>query len=172
MGKSNQPADVFRFIDTKDNDTTKCWPWTGSLGGRDGRGYITINGKKELSYRVVYELFNGPLTEGQVVRHECDNPQCCNPTHLVTGTRRDNELDKYKRGRAGVPLHIVTEIHRLRREAKRGGLSVSNKYIADTVNARYGTNMAQSTVSRILSGTSRAAQKKQIEEENDDEGNT
>jgi hypothetical protein len=163
MPKTNRPEDVFKFIDTKNNDPSKCWPWTGVLGGRDGRGYISINNVKKAAHRVVYELFNGPIPEGQVIRHECDNPRCCNPEHLVVGTRTDNELDKYKRGRAGVPLHIVNEILRLQREATRNGVYITNQQIADQVNSKYDTRMVASTVSRILSGKTRKAQKEEFE---------
>ena len=167
MGKTNRPEDVFNYIDTCGNDPKKCWPWTGALGGRDGRGYISIDGKKHAAHRVVYELFNGPLQEGQVVRHQCDNPRCCNPEHLLVGTRSDNELDKYKRGRAGVPLHVVNEIWRLHRASQRSGEYISHRAIAQKINDMFNTTMAQSTVTRILNGSTRkhqtAAMKRQEE---------
>ncbi len=73
MGKSNEAADVFRYIDTKDNDTDQCWPWQGALGGRDGRGYFPVKGKKYLAHRLVYSIFYGDIPDGMVVRHKCDN---------------------------------------------------------------------------------------------------
>lgn len=112
MGKRNEPHDVFKYIDTKDNDTKQCWPWTGTVGGRDNRPYVSINRKKHIVPRVVFELFNGPIPEGKVVRHTCDNPQCCNPEHLIIGSRSENELDKYKRDRAGYPRDVLVEMRR------------------------------------------------------------
>lgn len=35
--------------------------------------------------------------------HTCDNPPCCNPNHLVLGTRKDNSDDKVSKGRQWRP---------------------------------------------------------------------
>jgi hypothetical protein len=86
-----------------DIDSNECWNW--KLGG-DKRGYgriaISKNGKKRhLSvHRVSYETFNGPIPDGLVVRHKCDNPSCCNPEHLELGTTADNMQDMVQRGRS------------------------------------------------------------------------
>jgi hypothetical protein len=32
---------------------------------------------------------------GEVTRHRCGNDWCCNPTHLIIGTRSANEVDKH-----------------------------------------------------------------------------
>ena len=37
-----------------------------------------------------------------VVRHQCDNPACVNPDHLVIGTVADNVADRELRGRRNV----------------------------------------------------------------------
>lgn len=75
--------------------TTGCWHWTGN---------ITPTGYGRMSqipvHRYSYELHNGPVPKGLVVRHKCDNPRCCNPTHLETGTRADNNRDRHQRGRS------------------------------------------------------------------------
>jgi hypothetical protein len=39
---------------------------------------------------------------GEVTRHTCDNPPCCNPAHLLWGTHRDNKIDSIERGRAAL----------------------------------------------------------------------
>lgn len=113
MGRTNTVEDVFKSIDTHDNDPSVCWEWTGARGGRDGRGYFSMQGKKYLAHRIVYELFNGELEAGLVVRHKCDNPICCNPYHLEPGTRSDNELDKYRRERRGYPHKVIRRMKQL-----------------------------------------------------------
>lgn len=75
----------------------QCWEWQG----RSNRaGYGRFVGK--MAHRFAYTFFNGPIPEGLIVRHRCDNPKCCNPAHLEVGTHQDNSDDKVKRGRASV----------------------------------------------------------------------
>lgn len=74
---------------------------------RDLKGYPHLRVKnasgnwitKFLS-RVAYELLNGPVPPGLVVRHKCDDRACVNPDHLEIGTYRDNAQDMVTRGRA------------------------------------------------------------------------
>lgn len=78
--------------------TDGCWEWTGS---RQPTGYGQINwsGKTLLTHRVSYEINNGPIPAGMLVRHKCDNPPCCNPDHLELGSHHDNNIDCVNRGR-------------------------------------------------------------------------
>lgn len=68
---------------------------------KDDFGYTRIkyNGKQERLFRVIYMLSNGPIPEGMLVRHKCDNPNCCNIKHLELGTKKDNVSDMILRGR-------------------------------------------------------------------------
>jgi hypothetical protein len=76
-----------------------CWTWIGSRN-RDGYGQFKLNGKLMRPHRVAYELAFGPIPPGAQILHSCDNPSCCNPNHLRTGTHQDNMDDKAERGRA------------------------------------------------------------------------
>lgn len=78
----------------------ECWLWTAAVQDK-GYGVIALKGrnKRVLAHRVAFELVNGFLDDGEVVRHECDNPQCVSPFHLKRGTQRDNMNDMVTRGR-------------------------------------------------------------------------
>lgn len=60
---------------------------------------IVRDGKYSLAHRAVFEIFHGPIPEGMLVRHTCNNTICINPTHLILGTQWDNMQDKIKAGR-------------------------------------------------------------------------
>jgi len=109
----------------------ECWLWTGKVMGRDTRPYFSINGKKWLAYRVVYEVwYQHELQPGEMVRHTCDNRQCCNPKHLELGSHQQNMDDMKARQRHGLPHHVVRHIKRLILKA------VPNTVIAE----RYGVS--------------------------------
>ena len=62
-----------------------CVVWTGGQNG-NGYGQISDNYVKKLVHRVAYELYLGPIPEGQWVDHACWNRLCCNPAHLRLAT--------------------------------------------------------------------------------------
>ena len=76
-----------------------CWEWAGNTL-RTGYGRVSMNSKTVAAHRLAYETWVGPIPEGHVVRHKCDNPPCINPAHLETGTHLDNMKDMVDRGRS------------------------------------------------------------------------
>lgn len=76
-----------------------CWEWQGAKQ-HFGHGQASWSGEKYLAHRLSYQTFTGPIQQGNVIRHKCNNPPCCNPTHLVQGTVADNVRDMWDRGRA------------------------------------------------------------------------
>ena len=81
----------------------ECWPWTGKMASG---GYGSIrdeDGRMTRTHRVAWRLANGPIPDGLMIRHSCDNPPCCNPRHLAPGTQLDNMRDMYRRQRANHP---------------------------------------------------------------------
>ena len=82
-----------------------CWLWTGATDrhgyGRIWSGFKTSAGNKQtwIVPRVSYEQHVGPIPDGMVVRHKCDNPYCAAPHHLELGTMKENTKDMMDRGR-------------------------------------------------------------------------
>jgi hypothetical protein len=62
----------------------ECWPWLAAVHGRGGYGVICSGkrGHKVMAHRVAYELLVGPIPEGLVIDHLCENPLCVNPAHM------------------------------------------------------------------------------------------
>jgi hypothetical protein len=78
-----------------------CWEWQA---GRTGDGYgafVVFPQIVVLAHRIAYFLHTGIDPIGKLVRHyECDNPPCCNPTHLKAGSNADNSQDMVRNGRS------------------------------------------------------------------------
>lgn len=85
---------------------TKCIEWAKS---KDHLGYgrfCTWDKEKRKSkvlraHRVLWERANGPIPEGMIICHSCDNPSCVNLDHLFVGTPADNARDRDEKGRGG-----------------------------------------------------------------------
>jgi len=77
---------------------TPCLNWTKSLD-TSGYGRLQINKKLIRAHRFAYETTYGKIPKGMCVCHHCDNPICCEPTHLFLGTQKDNMVDKYRKNR-------------------------------------------------------------------------
>ena len=75
-----------------------CWTWTGST--KRGYGRFQVAGRQTGAHRFSYELHNGPIPDGLMVCHRCNNRGCVRPEHLYAGTAKDNWNDSRRRGTA------------------------------------------------------------------------
>jgi hypothetical protein len=83
-----------------------CWIWHGTISaGRRGMGYgeLRVHSKITKAHRYSYMRFTGPIPEGRLICHHCDNPLCVNPAHLFVGTQQDNMDDMAAKGRNNQP---------------------------------------------------------------------
>lgn len=87
-------------------DNSGCWIWVGYAQGSPKYGLRPVmlfgkgNANARYAYRVSFEVFKGPIKEGMIVCHKCDNTLCVNPNHLFVGTAKQNMQDMISKGRA------------------------------------------------------------------------
>lgn len=75
-----------------------CWIWTGRKD-QDGYGKFRVSGVEYRAHRVAWVQAKGPIPEGLLVLHRCDNRPCVRVDHLFLGTWADNIADMDAKGR-------------------------------------------------------------------------
>ena len=75
-----------------------CWEWQ-SATKPEGYGKLGHKGVSWLAHRLAYQTWVGPIPEGFLIRHRCDNPPCINPAHLTPGRHKENAGDAVRRRR-------------------------------------------------------------------------
>jgi hypothetical protein len=82
-----------------------CWRWLGSKSdfgyGRLLHTHAAGLAAYTTAHRASWEIHAGPVPDGLLVLHRCDNAECSNPAHLFLGTARDNSEDMAAKGRGG-----------------------------------------------------------------------
>lgn len=97
----------------------ECWPWTAAItktrGGYGIYSFFVGNVSRTFrTHRAAWELTFGPIPNGLLVCHHCDNPPCCNPSHLFLGTVKDNATDMLLKGRHGTTTFPKENVEELR----------------------------------------------------------
>lgn len=126
-----------------------CHEWQGGKL-RGGYGSFKLADGMWQAHRWAWTQANGPIPEGLVVRHKCDNPPCVNVEHLELGTKSDNSWDMSKRGRSLIgsktPIAKLTEAQVLEMKIALRDKTAKQRDLA----VFYGISIAQ--VSRINKG--------------------
>jgi hypothetical protein len=76
-----------------------CWLWKGGLNKNGYGRFARSSGPTISAHRFAWELAHGPIPEGKIVCHHCDNPPCVRDEDLFLGTHLDNSLDRDAKGR-------------------------------------------------------------------------
>lgn len=89
---------------------TPCIEHTGYCNA-DGYGIVSRGGRNHKAHRWAWMLAHGPIPDGMVVMHTCDNPPCVNELHLRLGTQAENVADMRAKNRGnnvtGVACHTA-----------------------------------------------------------------
>jgi hypothetical protein len=86
-------------------DKLPCKEWEGTItrggyGQTDVRDSTAKKGwRAKRVHRLEWETKVGPIPDGMLVCHHCDNPPCYEITHLFIGTVDDNNQDAIAKGR-------------------------------------------------------------------------
>lgn len=147
---------IERFLSLLDRSggPDACWPFIGAKS--NGYGSLRVDGRTAFAHRVSYELFVGPIPDGESVLHRCDNRPCCNPIHLFAGTQLANIQDCVAKGRFVPPPRMVGSGHveaKLTDNDVRAIRALSDQGMFQRdIAARFG--VSQTLVSKIVRGVS------------------
>ena len=125
----------------------ECWPWLGYI--EDGYGRYFDGSKMRGAHELALEWTTGERRLAHLdTCHSCNNPACCNPSHLRFDTRRSNMRDAVVAGTAPRLKLTDEQVVELRLSAAAGA---EGRRLAE----RYGVSAA--LVSGIVAGRRRRA---------------
>lgn len=107
-----------------------CLIWSRGITG-SGYGMIWDGIKNYLCHRKSWELFKGPIENGESVLHRCDTPACINVDHLFLGTQLDNMHDMQNKGRKVIVSGIELYRKRIKSLLNRKGYHLIKFKLSD-----------------------------------------
>lgn len=124
-----------------------CWIWKGCINS-SGRGTLSVLADHWLASRYAWFLTNGPIPQGKLVCHHCDNGLCVRPSHLFLGTTKTNREDAARKKRLRyTPQKLTRGMAELIRQIYKGGdwtypmlavqFNVSKTHISSIIRGRY-----------------------------------
>lgn len=122
-----------------------CWIWTGHVAST-GYGQFGIGSHHRVrAHRFAWLVSRGPIPDGFVVCHNCDNTLCVNPGHLRLDSQAGNILESVRKGRKkvwGLQKLNAEQVQAIRQTYAAGG--TTQKQLARTF------GIARNTVSQIV----------------------
>lgn len=130
-----------------------CVIHPGRPGKRDG--YVRVS--RGLAHRVAWIDAHGPIPDGLVVMHSCDNRRCVNLEHLSLGTQADNIHDAQRKGRLVGNIKAAGELNPSARLTSVHVAVIRQRYQAGGWSQRQLARefgVGQSQIHRIVNGES------------------
>ena len=81
-----------------------CWEWQAGLT-TSGYGQFWDGNTNVRAHRKSWEIYVGPIPEGKLVLHKCNNRKCVNINHLYIGDHEQNMKDRDDAGHTSKAEH-------------------------------------------------------------------
>ncbi len=98
---------------------------------------VFFKGRHMAAHRVAFMLAHQCDPGRQFVLHDCDNPPCCNPSHLKLGSHKDNMADMVRRGRAATGERNATHLYPEKYRGEKNGRAKLNSEQVAAIRATF-----------------------------------
>jgi len=156
------PLVVRTFETTAKRKEGDCFVWCGP---KISQGYGRFNVKRRyyLAHRVAWIIKNGPIGDGLLILHKCDNPSCVKAEHLFVGTHRENMIDSGHKGRRNLqkrPWLVEGESNPAAKLTKEQIVEIRRRYAQELCPTCGGSGrpLNESRVCRTCQGSGRISQ--------------